>query len=115
MKDLVRVFDALSDPVRIRIVKLLLNKKKMCVCELTAILKIGQPTVSHHLKILKDAELVFDVRYKLWVDYGISKEKGNKYVPSLIKLLSGWLESDQKILEDRKLTAKVSREELCKK
>ena len=115
MKDLVRVFNALSDTVRIRIIKLLLHKKKMCVCELTAILKIGQPTVSHHLKILKDAELVFDVRDKLWVDYEISKEKGNKYVSGLIKLVSGWLESDQKIVEDRKMALKVSREELCRK
>jgi ArsR family transcriptional regulator len=115
MKDLVRVFNALSDPVRIRIIKLLLHKKKMCVCELTAILKIGQPTVSHHLRILKDAGLVFDVRNKLWIDYEISKEKGNKYVSRLNGLLSGLLESDQKILEDRKLAAKVSREELCRK
>lgn len=115
MKDLAKVFKALSDPIRIRIVKLLLHKKKMCVCELTAILKIGQPTVSHHLKILRDAGLVLDVRDKLWMDYEISKEKGNEYVSGLMKLVSGWLERDQKIVEDRKLASKVSREELCRK
>ena len=57
MKTFVKVMKALSDPNRIKIVKLL-QQKVMCVCELRAALKISQPSVSKHLKILEDAGLV---------------------------------------------------------
>ncbi len=58
MKDFVKVMKALSDPNRIRIIKLL-QHKVMCVCELQAVLGIAQPTVSKHLKVLEEADLVY--------------------------------------------------------
>ena len=83
MRDLVSVFKALADPTRLRIIKLL-EKKSMCVCELTAVLKIKQSSVSHHLKILKDTGLVDDVRSGQWIDYELAIEKYNEYVPKLL-------------------------------
>ncbi len=112
MRDLVKVLKALSDPMRVRIVKLL-GQKKMCVCELTEVLSIGQPSVSHHLRILKDAGLVVDLRNGLWIDYELSEEKYNKYAPQLLKLISSWLTDDPKILHDKKAAKKVNREEIC--
>jgi ArsR family transcriptional regulator len=57
MKDFIRVMKALSDPNRARILKLL-YQKTLCVNEITGIIKLAQPTVSKHLKILENAGLV---------------------------------------------------------
>jgi ArsR family transcriptional regulator len=114
MRDLVKVLKAISDPMRIRIVKLL-ERKKMCVCELTEVLNIGQPSVSHHLRILKDAGLVVDLRNGLWIDYELSEEKYNKYAPQLLELISSWLTDDPKILDDKKSAKKVNRVSICKR
>ena len=54
MKNFIKVMKALSDPNRIKIIKIL-QHKMMCVCELRAALEIAQPTVSKHLKILEEA------------------------------------------------------------
>ena len=57
MKDFIRVMKALSDPNRARILKLL-QQKTLCVNEIISIIKLAQPTVSKHLKILENASLV---------------------------------------------------------
>lgn len=57
MKDLIKVMKALSDPSRVKILKML-QHKSMCVCEIKAALGVAQPMVSKHLKILEDANLV---------------------------------------------------------
>jgi len=112
MRDLVNVFKALADSMRLRILKML-EKKRMCVCELTAVLKIKQSSVSHHLKILKDAGLVNDVRDGLWIDYELAREKYNDYAPGLLKELNGWLKDDAKIVKDIKMAKKVDRKDIC--
>lgn len=114
MRDLVKSFKALSDPVRIKILKLL-EKKRMCVCELTEVLKIGQSNVSHHLKVLKEAGLVNDRKSGLWVDYELSKGEYNKYSPEVLKMISKVLNDNSEVLEDIKISTKVDREEICKK
>jgi len=50
-------YKALSDPTRVRILKML-NMRRMCVCELTAVLDLSQPTITHHLKIMERAKLI---------------------------------------------------------
>ncbi|MCL5292605.1 MAG: metalloregulator ArsR/SmtB family transcription factor [Actinobacteria bacterium] len=57
---------ALSDPTRLRIFEMLLDKE-MCVCEIVAELKLSQPLVSHHLRELKIAGLVNDRREGNWI------------------------------------------------
>ena len=68
MKDAVRLFKALGDPTRLRIVKLL-ERGERCVCQLTAALGMGQSRISRHLAILKDAGLIEDRRAGKWVHY----------------------------------------------
>ena len=68
MKSFVKVMKALSDPNRVKIIKLL-QLKYMCVCELQGALKLAQPTVSKHLKILEEAGLVDSL--ELMKYYGI--------------------------------------------
>jgi ArsR family transcriptional regulator len=65
-----RIFKALADETRLRILNLL-RAREMCVCEIMIALDLTQPTASHHLRILEGAELVEDLRKGKWVFYKI--------------------------------------------
>ena len=65
MKEFVKVMKALSDPNRVKLLKLL-QRRKMCVCEMQAALGIAQPTVSKHLKVLERAGLIARGREAQW-------------------------------------------------
>ncbi len=68
------VMRALADGTRLRIVNLLQNSGELCVCEITAALRMAQPKVSRHLAILRKAGLVRDRREGLWIHYRIHPE-----------------------------------------
>lgn len=72
MKKFIAVTRALSDPNRVKIVKML-QHKMMCVCEIQAALQIAQPTVSKHLKVLENAGLVTFQKDGVWVNYHLTK------------------------------------------
>jgi ArsR family transcriptional regulator len=72
MKDVVRIFKALADPNRLRIM-LLLRRREICVCEIMFVLGIEQSRVSHHMRVLRDAGIAEDVREGRWVIYRIPK------------------------------------------
>ena len=114
MRDLMGVLKAVADKNRMRILKML-EKKKMCVCELAAVLEIKQPSVSKHLSILKNAGLIQDDRNSQWIDYSLCAEKINNYVPVLQPMIKGWLNDDAVIKSDLEKTKTLCREELCKK
>ncbi len=114
MRDVVVVFKALGDRSRLRILKML-EQKCCCVCELTHVLGLAQPSVSRHLKILKDAGLVRDVRNGQWIDYELSREKLNVYAPHLLGDVGEWLNEDSVILGDSKKIRKANRDEICKR
>jgi ArsR family transcriptional regulator len=65
------LFHALSDPVRLEVIELLLDGER-CVCELTDALDTGQSRLSWHLKTLKDAGVVTDRREGRWVYYALA-------------------------------------------
>ena len=67
-----KVFKALSDPIRLRILGLL-SSREMCVCEVMVALNLTQPTASHHLRILENVALVKDRKEGKWVFYSIAK------------------------------------------
>jgi ArsR family transcriptional regulator len=66
-----RIFKALADKTRLRILNLL-RAREMCVCEIMIALGLTQPTASHHLRILESVELVEDLRKGKWVFYKIA-------------------------------------------
>lgn len=68
LKRQARIFKALADENRLKILKLL-TMREMCVCEIMVALDLTQPTASHHLRILENAGLVQDVRKGKWVFY----------------------------------------------
>ncbi|HEX2909292.1 MAG TPA: metalloregulator ArsR/SmtB family transcription factor [Chloroflexia bacterium] len=61
---------ALADPTRLSILNmLLLNQGDVCVCDITASFTLGQPTISHHLRILREAGLITGDKRGKWVYY----------------------------------------------
>jgi ArsR family transcriptional regulator, arsenate/arsenite/antimonite-responsive transcriptional repressor len=114
MKPFVKVMKALSDPNRVKIIKLL-QQKMMCVCELKGALKIAQPTVSKHLKILEDAGLVDFQKDGLWVNYFLADGRNSPYAACLLGNLKHWLEDDPEIAELIKRVPFLNRAELCRK
>jgi len=67
-------FKALADPIRIRILNLLAsNGEPVCVCEIVKHFPIGQPSISHHLKILRDTRFVLSERRGTFMYYRINR------------------------------------------
>ena len=112
MRELVKVFKAIADKNRIRILKML-QHKKMCVCELAAVLGISQPSVSRHLSLMRDAGLVKDERNGPWIDYGLCEENINHYSPVIQSHLKEWINDDTQVKKDLKKVKCLKREELC--
>jgi len=75
---------ALADPIRIQLLDVLRNQAgKVCVCELVPLFDVTQPTISHHLKVLRDAGLVEFEKQGLWVYYYT--------LPGALDELAGWV------------------------
>ncbi len=78
------VAKALGDPIRLQLVDVLRKHAgKVCVCELTPLFDVGQPTVSHHLKVLRSAGVVDSERRGLWAYYYV--------VPGALQEFDRWL------------------------
>jgi ArsR family transcriptional regulator len=65
---------ALGDETRLKMVQLLASHDSLCVCEIQEAFEVGQPTVSHHLKILRDAGLIDSQRRGKWAYYALRRE-----------------------------------------
>src|SRR5438034_3968197 len=75
---------ALADPIRLQLVDVLhKHAGKVCVCELVPLFDLSQPTVSHHLKVLREAGIVDSERRGLWAYYYV--------LPDSMKEISAWL------------------------
>ncbi len=114
MKDFIRVMKALSDPNRVRILKIL-QERSLCVCEMQSLLGIAQSTVSSHLKILEDAGLVRSRKEGLWVNYLLGNGDGNPYAAAMLGKLRHWLGDESEIMQLHERLPTVSREEICKR
>jgi DNA-binding transcriptional ArsR family regulator len=100
MRKLEKVFKALSDSTRIRLLKLLQGSGELCVCQITAALKMSQTRVSRNLGMLKDAGFVTDRRKGLWVFYSVNKEEINDYHKEINLLMAKWLNDEEVIKKD---------------
>ena len=81
---LATIAKALGDPIRLQLVDVLrAHAGQVCVCELVPLFDISQPTLSHHLKKLRDAGLVDSERKGLWAYYYV--------IPDAMRELSTWL------------------------
>lgn len=107
MEDITKIYKALSDETRLRILNLL-HDGDLCVCNITDTLKMGQSKVSRHLAYLKNAGLVKAKRVGPWVYYSLSREKF--YLP-LLKCLKE-LRKDIKRLDVDSKRLSVSKKSL---
>jgi len=96
MKSFIRIMKALSDPNRVRVLKLL-QKKELCVCEIQEFLQLAQSTVSKHMKTLEDAGLVVRERRGTWIVYSLADTRNQDYGTELLALLNGWLDNDKEL------------------
>jgi ArsR family transcriptional regulator, arsenate/arsenite/antimonite-responsive transcriptional repressor len=95
LKQLTKTMKALSDPGRVKVLKML-QKGELCVCEIQAALGLAQPTVSKHLRILEEADLIRGRKQGVWIHYSLETE-GSPCPAALLILLRDWLEDDPEV------------------
>lgn len=83
--DLARMFKALGDPVRLRLLSMVASHEggEACVCDISPAFDLSQPTISHHLKVLREAGLLDCERRGTWVYYWV--------IPAALQQLSSVL------------------------
>lgn len=81
------MFKALGDPVRIRLLSMIASRAggEICVCDLTPAFELSQPTISHHLKLLKQAGLIESERRGTWVYYRLVPETTDRLAAVLTR------------------------------
>jgi ArsR family transcriptional regulator, arsenate/arsenite/antimonite-responsive transcriptional repressor len=114
LKQTTKILKATADESRIRILCLLKNKKDLCVCEITEIIGLAQPTISSHLKLLENAGLIESYKDGLWVNYNISTSL-DTFSSKFIEMLYKNLINDRQIKADKENTKKINRDTICKK
>ncbi len=111
-RETVSVFKALSDPNRIRIVKML-EGRELCVCEVREVLELSISTVSKHLSILRDADLIMDSKDGKWVNYRLNEKSESGFVRSQLELVRKSFSDDAQVASDRKRLRTVNRTSIC--
>lgn len=114
MRDVLKVFKALSDETRLRILNLLLERE-CCVCEVIQAMRISQTRASRNLGTLHDAGLLKVRRDGLWVLYSIDEETMEKSYAGLAELIRNALEDDEVAALDRERLKTAVREGPCSK
>jgi len=114
LKKITKILKALADESRIRMLALLKERNGLCVCEITDIIGLSQPTISSHLKKLQDAEIITYSKDGLWVNYSLD-ENMDKEVEQLLGALVHMLSEDERMKSDVLKSYKINREIICKK
>ena len=104
LKQYKSVMKAVSDPTRVRILKIL-ESGEICVCQVIAVIQLSQSTISKHLFLLKSAGLIKDRKDKKWVFYSFDGKDAEGYTGRVLRNLRGWLNDDPVILRDRQREA----------
>jgi ArsR family transcriptional regulator len=85
--ELVKFFFALSEPIRLEIVRALVSAKELCVCQITQAFGLSQPKVSFHMRVLREADLVLWERRGRWVYYRLNLE--NPMLMAVLPFIEG--------------------------
>jgi DNA-binding transcriptional ArsR family regulator len=101
LEEKVKIFKALSDTSRIRIMKMLQNGE-VCVCDIQSVLGLAMSTVSNHLSILKVSGLIVDRKEGKWSFYKLNDRSSDPNIQQMLILITGWLEKDLTITKDSK-------------
>ncbi len=112
MRDPSKPFKALADSNRLRILNLL-NKRPLCVCEITSVLGLAVSTVSKHLSILRDAGFIEDHKDGKWVDYSLSADADAPLIQDLLVSMRRSIFKEALFAADRKNALNADRQVLC--
>ena len=112
IEDNLKIFKALSDPSRLRILKAL-QSKILCVCEIRELLGLSSSTVSKHLSILKEAGFILEERNGKWVNYMINSKPSDPRITSIISSLDYWIADEKTIIDDKKRIKNIDRSIIC--
>lgn len=112
MKDSTKIFKALSDINRLRILKAL-QSKYLCVCELRSLLGLANSTVSQHLKILRESGFITEEKDGKWVNYKINSNPDDPRINSILGSLDFWINNEELIISDKSTIIKLDRNKIC--
>lgn len=112
MDEIIKLFKALSDKSRLRIL-MVLSHKSLCVCELQCIIKIAMSTVSQHLAILVETGLIKPEKRGKWIYYSIDSSNLSFLNANIIMLLSYILNKDEYFISDLIAIKSIEDKNLC--
>jgi ArsR family transcriptional regulator len=97
MRQYLKVMKAAADGTRAKILKML-ELRDLCVCEMQSVLRISQPSVSRHLRLLEEADLVRSEKDGMWTNFRLARpEECNAYSRVVLDLLRNWLQDDPSV------------------
>ena len=112
MREFIKVMKALSDPNRVKIIKLL-QHKVLCVCEIKEAIGLAQSSASKHLKVLEEAGLITYSKEGLWVNYRLADGAKSPYAANLLGNMRHWLEEDPEVAALVARLPEIRREVVC--
>lgn len=112
MDELLKIFKALADPTRLRILKML-NIKPLCVCEVMHVLGMAQSTTSKHLQVLLDAGFLETGHGGVWTIYSIAGEPKLPIIAQVLESIKNSKDTDR-MKADISAARKVDRNRICR-
>lgn len=86
-------FKCLSDPTRLEIIKWVMARENVCVCELTELLQLSQPKISRHLALLRNLSVLLDQRKGQWVYYRVNPDLP-EWANAVLKIIAQSVQTD---------------------
>jgi ArsR family transcriptional regulator len=112
LEDKTKIFKALSDPNRLRILKAL-QTKVLCVCEIRELLQLANSNVSQHLTILKEEGFIIEEKSGKWVNYSINPRPSDPRISAILSTIDFWIGDDSVIISDKKKIFSLDRKNIC--
>jgi ArsR family transcriptional regulator len=113
MQESTGIFKALSDPSRLRILKML-QRKPLCVCEIKEILSLANSTVSQHLSILKKEGFIVEKKDGKWMNYSINIKPEDPRISTIFSTLDFWIGNNDLVKDDMKKVETIDRYSVCR-
>ena len=104
--DDVKILQAIAEPTRLEIVRQLASSGEICACDFTDCCGVSQPTVSHHLKVLREAGVVSGERRGTWIYYRLEPRAASR-IAALGHLLSAGAAREPKRVAVKPVAAKA--------
>ncbi|MCF7822600.1 MAG: metalloregulator ArsR/SmtB family transcription factor [Candidatus Marinimicrobia bacterium] len=112
MRQVSNLYKALSDQNRLRIL-MMLKDKPMCVCEIVNVLQLANSTVSKHLSILRNVDLIMDEKDGRWVNYRLAQSDESDLIDNVMSQLNSLFIGDETINKDRQAVREADRHQIC--